>query len=116
MIGWLLTVGYFAVAVVLARRFAWEIAGDSYGSIDGEDLVFGLIFGGALALVWPVSLPVYAIYRAAQTNRGFSVVTRLVFSMPREVRKREEMRRQEDELRDREREIRRMERELGIKT
>jgi hypothetical protein len=117
VIDWLLTVGYFSVAVILARRFAWEIAGSDweYAHIDGEDILFGLIFGGALALIWPVSLPVYVVYRLAQTDRGFSVATRLVFSMPRDVRKRDEIRRQEDEMRDREREIRRMERELGIK-
>jgi hypothetical protein len=116
VIGWLIGGGYILVVVAFTRRMAWEIAGSaSYGRIDGEDLVFGLIFGVAISLIWPVAIPVYMIYRLAQTKRGFKVATRLVFSMPRDVRERDELERQERDLREREWEIQRMERELGIK-
>jgi len=107
--GWVIWGSYLLIALIVWRRIAWIlIDAMAWGSKpDTEDVVGGLVFGGALAAIWPATLVVWMLVLG---ERRYGIVTSATHGFLKAPR----YRRREMELREREERIRRMEREVGI--
>lgn len=110
---WVIYAVYAAGFVMTWRRAAWVLARDEgvdAADVTGDAIVFYMVFGGFIALVWPVVVPGYWVYRSGVLTspaRGF-------FRAPRSVRREVEQDERERDLMEREARIRQLEREVGI--
>lgn len=107
MIGWLIGIGYglgwLYTARHIAGRIAWEFSFRGRGP-ETDDVVAGILFGGMLALVWPLALPI-----ALATEDGQSL--HFLVRTPAAVRARQ----REQQLAEAEQRIHQLEREVGIR-
>lgn len=100
--GWLLLGFYIVGDVICWRYMAWELAHEGISGQhepEGDDVLFGVFFGGVAALVWPAVMFV----RCGLAVRG----GRLLMAEPPWKRHRREMA-------ERNRRIAQLECELGI--
>jgi hypothetical protein len=106
VIGWLIFGAYLLGYACFWRRIVWALASD-FGPRDNEDILFGVVLGSILTLLWPLAIPIFAIQSV--------VLTRQHLLMPRHVRRQQRVEARERELLIRERHILELERELGLK-
>lgn len=100
MIGLIILGVYILGYLAFVRPLAWALASDSiFGNEPGtDDLIFGLVFGLFLALVWPISGTIYLLARRKKLG---------LLLKPRDVRREDEVKALKGRIRD-------LERETGI--
>lgn len=110
-LGWWITVGYFAVVLLVWRRTSFHlirgVVGDDPEDWDGEDVALGVMFGFFVSLAWPIAVPARLAYLALGPSA--------FVSLPRHLRRKMELEEREHRVRERESRISQLEREAGLR-